>query len=102
MKIESISIKMAYQSPTNPRGKDAFSGTEFEDLVASIKEKGILVPLIVRKRSKGGGYEVVAGNRRLAAATKAGLKEIPVVDMQGLSDDEAKEVQIIENLQRKG
>lgn len=98
MQVQAVKITQAFQSPTNPRGKEGFSGPAFEDLVASIKEKGVLVPLIMRS-AKGGKFEVIAGNRRLAAATKAGLKEVPA-EVRELSDDEAKEVQIIENLQR--
>jgi ParB/RepB/Spo0J family partition protein len=91
-----ISIASISESKTNPRGRD-FSGSEFNDLVASVKEKGILVPVIVRPSD--GGYEIVAGSRRLAAVKKLQLKTIPA-SIQKLSDGEAREVQIIENLQR--
>jgi ParB/RepB/Spo0J family partition protein len=95
-----IKTTEAYESPTNPRGTK-FTAATFNDLVASIKTKGVLVPVIVRKNPlHGKQYEVIAGNRRLRAAITAGLAEIPA-DIQPLSDDEAREVQVIENLQRE-
>jgi|SRR5580700_597805 ParB family chromosome partitioning protein len=100
MNLQSIKTAQCYESETNPRGKE-FEGKSFDELVASIKEKGVLVPVLARKRQKGGKeFEVVAGNRRLRAAKEAGLAEIPaqVVEM---TDEEAREAQIIENLQRE-
>ena len=71
------------------------------ELAESIKHKGILQPLIVRSIGpEGNQYEVVAGHRRLKAAQKAGLKEIPVF-IRELSDAEAQEIMIIENSQRE-
>ena len=100
MKLQLIKVTLAYESDTNPRGKK-FEGPSFDDLVASIKEKGVLVPVIARPKEKGGkSFEIVAGNRRFRAAGLAGLKEIPA-RVEELSDDEAREVQIIENLQRE-
>ncbi|MCW6048485.1 ParB/RepB/Spo0J family partition protein, partial [Enterobacter hormaechei subsp. xiangfangensis] len=64
----------------------------------SIREKGLLQPLVVRP--KGEGYELVAGERRLRAAEMAGLKEIPVI-IRDLTDQEAMEVALVENLQRE-
>jgi len=94
--FQNVSIKQIAESKTNPRGT-SFEGPEFNDLVASIKEKGIIVPLILRPAGKG--YEVVAGSRRFRAAQKLQLTEVPA-NIQSLSDTEAREVQIIENLQR--
>lgn len=97
MNVRMVKIVDAFESPTNPR---TFREDQaFKDLVASIKEKGVLVPVIVRPTAKSNKFEVVAGNRRLKAATAAGLAEIPA-DVRELSDEEAREVQIIENLQR--
>lgn len=101
MQLMNIKVADAVESATNPRGKK-FEGKEFDDLVASIKEKGVLVPVLARLAPKGqikGMYEVIAGNRRLRAAQKAGLEVIPakVVEM---NDTEAREAQIVENLQR--
>lgn len=96
---KNINVADAYQSATNTRPAADFKGPEFDELVASIKLKGVLVPVLVRETKKG-KFEVIAGNRRLAAAKAAGRKEIPanVVEMD---DTEAREAQIIENLQRK-
>jgi ParB family chromosome partitioning protein len=95
--FQNIGVGSIAASKTNPRGAE-FTGPAFEDLVASIKEKGIFVPVIVRPAGKG--YEIVAGSRRLAAAKRLKLKEIPA-SIRELSDAEAQEVQIIENLQRE-
>ena len=69
-----------------------------KSLAQSIKEHGILQPLIVRRSKEG--YEIVAGERRLKAAKLAGLTEVPVV-MTDLSDVESLEVALVENLQRE-
>jgi ParB family transcriptional regulator, chromosome partitioning protein len=100
MDLQSIKVSACYESETNPRGTK-FDGATFKELVASVKEKGILVPVLVRQRKHGAAeYEVIAGSRRLRAAKEAGLKEIPaqVVEM---NDTEAREAQIVENLQRE-
>jgi len=96
--FQNVSVASISESKTNPRGT-SFEGSEFNDLVASIKESGIIVPLILRSSPSGVGYEVVAGHRRLRAAQKLKLPEVPA-NIQELSDNEAREVQIIENLQR--
>jgi ParB/RepB/Spo0J family partition protein len=100
MNLQTIKISLAYESNTNPRGK-AFEGAAFDDLVASVKEKGVLVPVIVRPRPKGDKqFEIVAGNRRFRAAKLAGLEEI-AARIEKLTDEEAREVQIVENLHRE-
>lgn len=91
-----LKIKDLQPSKTNAAGRT--SGPEFDELVASVKELGVLVPLLVR--AKGKGYEVIAGHRRLAAATEAKLEEVPVRVVE-MNDTEAREAQIVENLQRK-
>jgi len=101
MKLQEIVVGNTFPSKTNVKGR--IEGKDFDDLVASIKEKGVLQPVLARrmKDDKGSNYiEVIAGNRRLEAARKAGLKFIPaqVVEM---TDVEAREAQIIENLQRE-
>ena len=95
--VSTIHIDQLVDSPNNPRGK-VIKDDAFKDLVASIKEKGILVPLIVRPL-KGGKHEIVAGHRRTAAARAAGIVSMPC-QVRELSDDEAAELAIIENLQR--
>lgn len=87
------------QTQYNPRGK-VIHDDAFRDLVSSIVEKGVLVPLIVRPDVETKKFSVVAGHRRLAASVMAGLKEIPCQVMK-LNDQEAAEVAIIENLQRQ-
>lgn len=101
MELINIKVEEAKQSATNPKGRT--DGPDFDELVASIKEKGVLVPVLVRKmtgKDKVGKYEVIAGNRRLAAAREAGLTEIPA-NLVEMDDIEAREAQIVENMQRK-
>ena len=83
-------------SPFQPRLKKEAG---LEELVASIKEKGLLQPLLVREITPG-LYEIVAGERRFQAAKKAGLNKVPVI-VKELSDQEALELALIENLQRE-
>ena len=103
-KMQMVKVTECRQSPTNAPGRNA--GPAFDDLVKSIKEKGVLVPILVREvaskhvSGQDEGYEVIAGNRRFAAASKAGLKEIPAM-VREMTDDEAQEAQIVENLQRQ-
>lgn len=82
--------------PEQPRQR--FDDAALEDLVASVKEKGILQPIVVRK--DGDGYLVVAGERRLRAARKAGLTEVPVL-VKDVASNEAFELALIENIQRE-
>lgn len=100
--LKNISLSSIVPSKTNPRGKE-FSGPAFDELVASIKEKGVLMPILVRPLSPEKGeivYEIVAGHRRYAAAKAAGLDQIPA-QVQDMTDIEAREAQIVENLQRQ-
>ncbi len=69
-----------------------------EELMASIREKGILQPIIVREKNER--YEIIAGERRCIAAKNVGLKDVPCIEMN-VSDNEAMELALIENLQRK-
>jgi ParB family transcriptional regulator, chromosome partitioning protein len=68
------------------------------ELVASIREKGIIQPLVVRRH--GDHYQIIAGERRWRASQKAGLREVPVV-IQDVSEDWALELALIENIQRE-
>jgi len=72
---------------------------ELEDLVESVKALGVKEPILVRPKPDG-RYELIAGERRLLAARKAGLKEIPAI-VETLTDEEAEAVALTENLQRK-
>lgn len=100
MDMQTVKLSEVVPSPTNARPESHFKGAEFDDLVASVKEKGVLVPVLVRGRGKEKGYELIAGERRLRAALAAGLKEIPA-NVVAMSDTEAREAQIVENLQRR-
>jgi ParB family chromosome partitioning protein len=71
---------------------------DLSELIASISEKGILEPLVVRQR--GDRFQIVAGERRYQAAVQAGLRELPVV-VRDVDDTEVIELALIENLQRK-
>jgi ParB family chromosome partitioning protein len=77
---------------------------DLEDLVASIREKGVLEPILVRPRPEpapaGVLYRIISGERRYRAAQEAGLYEVPVIEMD-VSEQEALEIALIENLQRK-
>ena len=83
-------------NPDQPR-RD-FDEKDLDDLAASIREKGVIQPLIVRPVPSG-GYEIVAGERRWRAAQRAGLHELPAV-VRDISDVEMLEIAIIENIQR--
>jgi ParB family chromosome partitioning protein len=83
--------------PNRFQPREHFEESKLRELADSIKEKGILEPLIVRRVSDG--YELVAGERRWRAAQKAGLREVPVL-VKEMGDLEALEVSLIENLQR--
>lgn len=84
--------------PNKGQPRKTFSDEKLEELAASIREKGIIQPLVVRK--KGDHYELIAGERRWRASQRAGLREVPVV-IQDVSDDTAVELALIENIQRE-
>lgn len=91
-----VPIEKVAANPDQPRRQ--FLQEDLDDLTASIKEKGVLQPLIVRPRPSG-MYEIVAGERRWRAAQAAQLHEVPVL-IRDYSDLEMMEVAIIENIQR--
>jgi ParB family chromosome partitioning protein len=92
-----VPIELLRRNPDQPR--KVFSEADIDELAASIREKGIIQPLLVRPTGIGGEYEIVAGERRWRAAQRAGLRELPVVIRQ-LADAEVLEIGIIENVQR--
>lgn len=92
-----IPIEHVRPNPRNPRR--AFLEDDLEDLTASIREKGIIQPIVVRPLKAPDSFEIVAGERRWRAAQRAALHEVPVVVLE-LTDREALEVAIIENVQR--
>ena len=95
--VSLIPIENIQANKQNPRS--IFSEEELIDLSNSIKEKGIVQPIIVRKRDNDSSYEVIAGERRWRAAQIAQLDKIPAI-IKSLSDDDALEIAIIENVQR--
>jgi len=93
-----VAIDQIEPNPDQPRR--TFTPDELADLAASIKEKGVIQPLILRRNPRrDGGYEIVAGERRWRAAQMAQLHEVPAL-IRDYSDTEALEVAIIENIQR--
>jgi len=94
--VLQISVKEIRPNPYQPR--KTFANETLNELAASIKQVGIIQPLIVRKL--GSGFELVAGERRLRAAKMAGLVAVPVVVKQ-YTDQEVAQATLIENLQRE-
>jgi ParB family chromosome partitioning protein len=84
--------------PNRSQPRKYFDESKLQELAESIKEKGILEPLLVRKVEQG--YELIVGERRWRAAQKAGLKEIPVL-VKETQGQEVLEISLIENLQRE-
>lgn len=84
--------------PNKSQPRKTFADDKLEELAASIKEKGIIQPLVVRR--KADHYELIAGERRWRASQKAGLLQVPVV-IQDVSEDTALEMALIENIQRE-
>jgi ParB family chromosome partitioning protein len=84
--------------PNRNQPRKHFAPDKLEELAASIREKGIIQPLVVTRRDDG--YEIIAGERRWRAAQKAGLHEIPVV-IREATPDAVMELALIENIQRQ-
>ncbi len=101
MELKNIQVKEIRETKTNPRG-DNFEDKNFDELKKSIREKGVLMPVLLRIIIKGGkqSYEIVAGSRRFKAVKALGIKEIPAKIVK-MNDIEAREAQIVENLQRQ-
>ncbi|GED67072.1 stage 0 sporulation protein J [Brevibacillus reuszeri] len=94
--VKEVSVSEIRPNPYQPRKE--FDQSAIDELAGSIKEHGIIQPLIVRKSIKG--FELVAGERRLRAAKLAGLKQVPVV-VKAYTDQQLMEIALIENLQRE-
>lgn len=92
-----VAIERLFPNPDQPR-RD-FSPDALADLAASIRQKGVIQPLIVRVHPSKDGFEIVAGERRWRASQIAGLHEVPVL-VRDFDDGEVIEVAIIENIQR--
>ncbi len=93
-----VRIADVHPNPHNPRR--SFADEDLQDLSNSIREKGIIQPIVVRPApGRAGGYEIIAGERRWRAAGAAGLAEVPIIIVD-VDDKEALELAIIENVQR--
>ena len=90
-----VSIDKITPNPNQPRTH--FNETQLRELSESIRENGVLQPLLVRE--KNGGYEIIAGERRYQASRLAGLEELPVI-IKDVDDQKMLELALIENLQR--
>ncbi len=95
--LKHVPVEFLKANPNNPR--KIFKDEDLADLASSIKEKGLLQPIVVRPGADGATYEIVAGERRWRAAQLAGIHDVPVL-IRNLSDGEALEVALIENIQR--
>ena len=97
--VKPIPLVQISPNPDQPRKK--FKDQELQELAESIKEKGVLVPIILRTvQNKPYLYEIVAGERRYRAAQMAGLSEIPAL-VKTLTNQNAMEIALIENVQRE-
>ncbi|MFY9624969.1 MAG: ParB/RepB/Spo0J family partition protein [Rhodoplanes sp.] len=95
-----VPIEFLRPNPRNPRRN--FPEAELEELTTSIKERGVIQPILVRAvRGSSEHYEIIAGERRWRAAQRAGVHDIPVLVIEA-SDSQALEIAIIENVQRAG
>lgn len=93
-----VPIELVHPNPRNPRRQ--FGEADLADLAQSIREKGVVQPILVRPaKGEANHYEIIAGERRWRASQRAGQHEIPVI-VQEVSDKEALELAIIENVQR--
>jgi ParB family chromosome partitioning protein len=97
LRVVQISVSEIAPNPYQPRTE--FDPAHIEELKQSILEKGILQPVAVRKL--GGGYQLIAGERRLRAAREAGLDSVPAIVMEVSSPEEMMELSLIENIQRE-
>jgi ParB family chromosome partitioning protein len=94
--VERLSLDLVFANPNQPR--KMFDETALAELAASIRERGVMEPIVVRP--KDGNYEIVAGERRYRASKLAGMTDIPVV-IRELSDEDAAAEALLENFQRE-
>jgi len=96
--LRRVAIDLIVRNPRNPR--KTFDESDLTELAASIKDRGVVQPILVRRQPGSDAvFEIIAGERRWRAAQKAGLHEVPVV-IRDADDREALELAIIENVQR--
>ena len=95
--VKKLPVEFIIANRANPRR--TFNNEQLEELTNSIREKGVMQPLLVRPSDDPNIFEIIAGERRWRAAQKAGLHEVPVI-VRDVGDKEALELAIIENVQR--
>ena len=93
-----VRIKLAEIKENSLQPRSVYDDNKLSDLILSIKEKGVLQPILVRSRDNG--YEVIAGERRLRAARALGMEEVPVI-VKSVNDGEALVLALVENIQRE-
>lgn len=96
-KVWTVPVSEIFANPKQPRQE--FREAELKELAASIREHGILQPLLVAEKENG-GYELIAGERRLRASKIAGLSTVPVL-VKAAADEQKLELALIENIQRQ-
>ena len=99
IKTEGAKIPIEYLEPNRNQPRKTFDEDSINELAQSIKEKGILLPILVRPLEEK-KYQIIAGERRWRAAQKANLHEVPVV-IKDLEENEVLEIALIENIQRE-
>ena len=100
IKVTNNKISISSIVPNKFQPRKNFDKNSLEDLTNSIRVRGIIQPLIVRKSNEENKYELIAGERRLQASQNAGLHEVPVVILN-IDDVRSLEFAIVENVQRK-
>jgi ParB family chromosome partitioning protein len=95
--VKKLPVEFIIANRANPRR--TFNSEQLEELTNSIREKGVMQPLLVRPSDDPNIFEIIAGERRWRAAQKAGLHDVPVI-VRDVGDKEALELAIIENVQR--
>jgi len=98
-KNEVVTLKISQIEPNRAQPRRRFNEEALEELAQSIREHGVLQPILVRPMLHG-GYQIVAGERRYRASRLAGLTEMPVI-IRELTDSETMQIALIENLQRR-
>ncbi|MBM3244831.1 MAG: ParB/RepB/Spo0J family partition protein [Candidatus Omnitrophica bacterium] len=93
-----INLKLSQIKPNPFQPREDFDAESLEELVQSIKEKGVIQPILVRR--KGDQFELIAGERRLRAATALNIQEIPAI-VKDVEDIDSLELALIENIQRQ-
>ena len=97
---DQASIPIEFLIPNRNQPRKNFSETSLDELSASIKQKGVLLPILVRQMQEKDEFQIIAGERRWRAAQKAGLNEVPVI-IRKFNESEVLEIGLIENMQRE-